>query len=238
MLDTKINLKKFLLDLIFPNHCLGCNLEGVILCERCQGQLPMNRKFNCPFCKQPSFLGNICFSCRRHSHLDGVWIASNYQNELLKKCIKVFKYNLVTDLAAPLADLLNGYLAYIKDLSPAALDFDLIIPVPLHRRKILERGFNQSEILAKSVSQKYGWQLIVDVFQRQRFTRSQVKLDINERKDNIKDAFKINDKEKVKGRKILLIDDVITTGSTLNECAKVLKAAGADKVWALVLAQG
>lgn len=217
---------------------MGCGQKDVILCDHCRKQMPLNRKFYCPYCKKPSFLGHICFSCRPKSSLDGVWVASNYQNDILKKSIKAFKYNLVKDLAQSLAMLSIDYLRYVKELSPAILEFDLVLPVPLHKRKILERGFNQSELLGQKISQEFSWPYAADVLRRQRYTQTQAKLNISERSINIKDAFTVNDCARIIGKKILLIDDVITTGQTLNECARILKKCGSSKIWALVLAQG
>jgi ComF family protein len=116
-------------------------------------------------------------------------------------------------------------------------DYSLIIPVPLHIKKLRKRGFNQSIILADPLGKK--WQIPVNfsLLKRSKFTLSQTGLDKKERERNIKGAFEVRDKEKIAGRNIILIDDVYTTGATLNECAKTLTKAGAKKVAVLTLAR-
>ena len=116
-------------------------------------------------------------------------------------------------------------------------DYSLIIPVPLHIKKLRERGFNQSLILADAIGKK--WQIPVNfsLLKRHKFTLTQTGLNKKEREQNIKGAFEVSDKEKIAGRNIILIDDVYTTGATINECAKILIKAGAQKVAVLTLAR-
>lgn len=116
-------------------------------------------------------------------------------------------------------------------------EYELLIPVPLHPKKLKKRGFNQAAILAKEVSKRH--QILLDLFSlcRNRDSESQTNLTYRERKDNVKDAFSVKLSSKIKGKNILLIDDVYTTGATVNECSKVLLRAGAKKVDVLTLAR-
>jgi ComF family protein len=116
-------------------------------------------------------------------------------------------------------------------------DYSLIIPVPLHIKKLRKRGFNQSIILANSLGKKWQIPINFSLLKRSKFTLTQTGLDKKERERNIKGAFEVKDKTKIAGRNIILIDDVYTTGATLNECAKKLIKAGAQKVAVLTLAR-
>jgi ComF family protein len=115
-------------------------------------------------------------------------------------------------------------------------DYSLIIPVPLHIKRLRQRGFNQSLILAQALSKK--WQIPVNfsLLKRHKFTETQTGMDKTERKQNIKGAFEVRDKENI-GKNIIIVDDVYTTGATVNECAKILIKAGAQKVTVLTLAR-
>ena len=114
--------------------------------------------------------------------------------------------------------------------------FDVIIPMPIHENRLKERGFNQSELLLKDIEKNYG-RVYKNLLVRTKDTPHQTGLGKANRESNLDHAFKVTDKQKVKGKIILLVDDIYTTGSTLNECAKTLKRAGASKVFALCLAR-
>jgi ComF family protein len=116
-------------------------------------------------------------------------------------------------------------------------DYSLIIPVPLHIKRLRERGFNQSLVLARAVEHKRQIPVNFSVLKRHKFTLTQTGSNRNERKENIKGAFEVTDKKKIDGKNIILIDDVYTTGATINECAKTLIKAGAQKVAVLTLAR-
>lgn len=176
-----------------------------------------------------------CLGCKK----EGQWLCDDclssideysYLNPLLKKAIHTFKYNFVKDLAKPLGKLL------IRKLGGAASP-DLIIPVPLHKRKLRWRGFNQAELLAQEVAAYYNLPLLNNVLIKTKRTKPQVELTEEQRKENIKGVFQCSRPELIKNKKILLIDDVATTGSTLSECARVLKEAGAKEVRKLFLAK-
>ncbi len=147
----------------------------------------------------------------------------------LRELIHLFKYSRVKPLAAPLGRL-------IASAIPHDQTFDLVVPVPLHWRRKLERGFNQSELLAGAVARRYGLQP-ANVLRRKRSTSAQAGLSNAKRRVNVAGAFLVRRKPEVESRKVLLIDDVMTTGATLAACAAALKRAGARSVSVLTLAR-
>jgi ComF family protein len=147
----------------------------------------------------------------------------------LRKAINLLKYHNVKRLSKPLADIL------LNINTPA---IDGILPVPLHRKRLRHREFNQSALLARYVAHNLGVPLIIDCLIKMTDTLPQVGLTSKERKENISNAFGIQDNTLVKGKNIMLIDDVITTGATVRECSKILKKAGAHDIHVVALAHG
>ncbi|HEX7586089.1 MAG TPA: ComF family protein [Patescibacteria group bacterium] len=208
----------------------------------------------CPKCER--FIidsGKLCQSCKRTTlknkdfFLDALAVAAKYRENNLSRVVHFYKYNLVQDLHIPLGRIMAK--AFLDNSLPLP---DLIVPVPLHPRRLRWRGFNQSELLANYISENLtpGMKIPVlnDLLIRKKHTTPQMKVrKYSERKENIQNAFALNPplpsgervgvRGKLKNKKILLIDDIATTGATLNECAKVLKNAGAKKVFGLVLAR-
>jgi ComF family protein len=234
-------LRDFLLDLIFPKVCLFCFKEGSYLHSKCLEKIPLNESFVCPACGKISLYGKTCNSCQRKTSLTGLIYATSYKNEIISEAIKLFKYQYVKDLGKKLAKLLIKKINdshFLTNNFSQPIDSFLVIPIPLYRKKFLERGFNQSEILAKEIANEFGLTLKSDLLIKIKNTPSQTDLNEKERLSNVKDAFEVKDKKVVKGKIIFLIDDVTTTGATLNEAAKVLKKSGAKEVWGLTVAKG
>ncbi|OIO46422.1 MAG: hypothetical protein AUJ28_02615 [Parcubacteria group bacterium CG1_02_37_51] len=223
---------KAILDFIFPTQCLNCQTPGQYLCPTCLAQVKLRCQRQCPLCNQEQQDTAICQNCRSQTRLDNIIICADYENEILQNTIHAFKYNNVKSLSAPLAQLMIRTYQLTTPLANP-----LIIPTPLHRKRELERGFNQSELLAKVFAQKFNCQINTKILYRQKNNSHQADLNKKERLVNIKDCFVIKDAEQIKNKNIILIDDVITTGATLNEQAKLLQAAGAKKIWAIVLAK-
>ncbi len=199
----------------------------------------------CPYCeKEITQNGTICKKCQRNQfekksplQLNALICATDYQK--ISKLVHLFKYNFVIDLGTPLGKIIAKALQ--KNEAPLP---DFIIPVPIHRRKLKWRGFNQAEILANSISQNLtpGLHLPVrtDLIFRQKKTRAQMKIkDYHERLSNLHNAFATfpQAEKAVSGKKILLVDDIATTGATLFECAKILKATGAKEVTGAIIAR-
>jgi competence protein ComFC len=209
--------KNFFLDLLFPISCLGCNCPSVWLCNDCFKTIRVYRL---------SITGN------QSGNLDGLWLAADYRQPLLQKLLHSYKYHFIFDLAQPLSNLLINFLKPHH----RSLAVNWVIPVPLAYKRRLWRGFNQAEFLAQSVSTTFDWPFNSDLLIRQRSTRPQVGLTAVERQHNLAGAFTVKNQSAIKGKTILLVDDVFTTGATLNECSQVLRAAGAGRVYGLVVA--
>lgn len=212
--------KNLILNLFFPKFCFNCTREGDFLCQ------------DCLFTLSISDVHKIF----RGKNLEDLYFAIDYENFLVKKLIKNFKYPpLIKDLAKDLASIIITHFLLI-DGRPNFSDF-LILPVPLSKRKLRWRGFNQSEEIAKEISKFFKIPLISDCLIKIKETKDQVNLSEKERKENLKGVFSIQNKEKILGKRILLIDDVFTTGTTMEECAKVLKKAGTKEVIGIAIAR-
>jgi ComF family protein len=240
------NFKKNILDIIFPIRCVSCGCYDYWLCHDCTENILLKKEQTCPLCKKsitPN--GETCFACRPHTPLDGILVASFYRKDkektIIAKLVHYYKYRFVLGLKNPLGKILK------KSLLESTLPLpDVIIPVPLHIRRLRWRGFNQSELLAhylgKNILPNLEIPVLGNILIRNRYTKPQMHIrNRQERLTNLKDAFIFNDNlfknDIIKEKNIFLVDDVITTGSTLIECAQVLKKAGAKKVYAIVLAR-
>ena len=176
-----------------------------------------------------------CFSCRDAApDFDRALSFGEYEAGL-RGLIHLLKYERVTPVSAPLGSMLAHAVVELVDDKAAPL----IVPVPLHKSRRRSRGFNQSELIARAAVRQLPRKLetLTDALVRQRDTISQVGLSREERIENVRDAFRVAQPSRVNGRDILLVDDVMTTGTTLSECARVLKQAGAKRVWAATVAR-
>jgi ComF family protein len=226
-----------LLDLLFPKFCLGCKLSGTYICPSCIKKLLPIKKQTCFYCQKPSPFGLTHQKCLKKWGIDGVTALFFYSN-LLKKIIKNLKYNLAIAVWKEFTQaLLPAHLQpllFFKDQFEALY----IQPLPLHRQKLKERGFNQAEILTNFFNQFLNLP-IINYLERKKETIPQAQLKTKkERFLNIKGAFKVSKTTDVANKSIILVDDVLTTGYTLSEATKVLKKAGAKKVYLLVIARG
>lgn len=227
----------FIYDLLFPIECFGCGQEGKWLCAECFQKIPINTAAICPFCRGISPLNMVCPRCQRKFHLDGIWIASDYENEVLQEMIKALKYRFAETLEEPLGRILINFLETNRIFANFS-DEIILAPVPLHRRRFLERGFNQASLLSEQVSNHFHLPLEKKVLERCRYTMPQVDLEEAARQTNIAGAFLCRQPEKINKKIVILTDDVLTTGATMEECAKALKQSGAKQVWGLALAKG
>jgi len=239
------NTKTLLLDTLFPMHCVSCDQEGSFLCEKCFGKIELLDFQVCPKCeKLITAQGGLCDRCQKdRPALANLAVATKYKDNNLSKLVHLYKYNFVESLQLPLGRLL------VKIILKTGLPLpDLIAPIPLHPRRLRWRGFNQSELLAKYVAENlapgFPIPVVSNLVIRKKYTPPQMQIGkYAERRKNMQNAFVINNKflEKnpdfLKNKKILLIDDIATTGATLFECAKVLKQNGAKKVFGAVLAR-
>ena len=220
----KGKIKSFLLDLFFPKFCLNCQREGSFLCEDCKAILDISSSH------QKFQTGN----------LSDLYYPLEYKNPLIKNLIKHFKYEpFIKELAKDLTSLIINHFQLL-DKKPSFLKKNpnyVLVPVPLEKRKLKWRGFNQSEEIGKEISKFLNIPLINDILFKIKETLPQVELSEKEREENIKGVFIIRNRKKISGKKILLVDDVYTTGSTMKECAQLLKKAGAKEVIGIVIAR-
>ncbi|MFQ6057611.1 MAG: ComF family protein [Anaerolineae bacterium] len=224
-------IKTGLLDLLFPPRCVGCRAAGEWLCPRCRAQIEFIRPPICSRCGRPTHRARLCALCRRNPiPLDGIRAVA-YLEGVLREAIHRFKYENLQELALPLGQMLAQYLA--RHPLPA----EVIVPVPLHSSRLAERGYNQSALLARRLAQKSDLPVVENSLQRVKKTVPQIHLNAQERRENVRHAFLCVD-ERLRGKQVLLIDDVCTTGATLEACTIALRRRGASSVWGLVLARG
>jgi len=230
------------LDLIYPRYCLICgeNLQDTTrfcLCTNCQNKVErINPEESCPRCGHP--LGpfaqrqGVCPDCSHRSMVFARAIAAGRYEGVLKELILKFKYRREKVLADPLAQFLIERLRSEKEM---LTEIDLVMPVPLHRKKLRERGFNQAELIAERISETFSLPLSARNLIRRKNILPQVSLSRNQRLSNPKDAFGIKDEGEVKDKRVLIVDDVLTTGATATEIARLLKRAGAKRVYVAVI---
>lgn len=221
-------------DCIFPKFCVGCGLEGSWLCSDCAREIIAVTSQVCPHCHKLSPSGKYCLKCAKKYVLKGIICAAYYEEGPLKELIHNYKYNHVTELT----EILGGFMYAAAVKNPSTSKGDILISfTPLHRKRLAQRGYNQAQLLAETVGLKLGLP-VADLLTKNRNTKRQVILHGDERRKNLENLFNVKSDINIKNKIIILVDDVMTTGTTLNECAKVLKVAGAKEVWGLVIARG
>lgn len=231
---------KLLLDLIFPIKCLGCGKDDEWICSRCIKKIPIYQKPICLWCEMLSREVTLCPNCKKLSYLDYLFTITSYQTPLLQEILHNIKYKFAWRIMEDLKPLISRFLNQINIKNGLLVKNSnlQLIPVPLYRKRFLERGFNQSELLAQILNQIIpNAELVPNVLVRKKNTASQMTLNKKERIRNIQGAFKCNNQELIKNKRVLIIDDVLTTGSTIKEAALVLRKAGCLEVGALVLAK-
>lgn len=242
-----------LLDFIFPKRCVGCKKLGSYICTNCFAFLSFDAKSVCLVCQRRSIDGLTHPGCRGKYTIDGCFSAVPY-NKTAKKLIYNFKYNpYLADLKKFLSDLLyesliqnENFNRVIKSSHPAGDQPEvkkdwIFVPIPLYSSKLRFRGYNQSEILAGELSRRLNF-TNSNILKRTKKTKTQVGLKLEQRRKNVKNAFEINSSliinpSSFKKTGVFLVDDVVTTGSTLLEAANVLKRKGAGKVYGITLAR-
>jgi ComF family protein len=216
--------RNFLLDLFFPKFCFGCQKEGSYLCQDCEGIVEISG-FHQKF---------------KTEKINDLYFAIDYQKPLIKSLIQKFKYNpFVKEISKPLSSLIKNHFQMLE-LSPffgnSKKDF-VLIPMPLSKKRLKWRGFNQAEEIAKELSIFFNMPLLNSVLTKTKETMPQTELSEMERRENVFDIFCCQNQEKIQGKKILLVDDVYTTGSTMEEAARVLKRSGVKKVIGITVAR-
>ncbi len=239
-------LRKFLgaiADIVYPKTCLACGRQlkettcvDNLVCIECWGKIKRNPP---PFCRscgrhlEKPVTMNICPACvRRQLHFDRAFSPCAYEG-VIKELIHAFKYKGKDYLGPTLTRLM---IEFIDEYALPMDLLDLIIPVPLHKTRLREREFNQAQILSGHIARRFNKKVSDNNLRRMRLTKTQTGLETGERLLNVKGSFMADKSGDIKGKNILLVDDVLTTGATCSEAAYALKDAGAGIVFVLTLA--
>jgi len=227
-----MSVKNFVLDLLFPKKCVCCGKLDFYACAGCFKKIIFIKQSTCPECGKLSEKGRYCLKCRKGKSLKGVILATYFEEGPIRELVHVYKYNGVFDIKS----LLGGFLLEALKREGFTEDFVLAY-VPLHRKKLIKRGYNQSELLAQEIAKTLEIEFVRELLIKKKETKSQIGLKRKERLESQKGSFEINTRRKqlIVGRKVVLVDDIFTTGATLNECAKVLKENGVKEVWGLAI---
>jgi len=240
-------IKEGMLNFVFPLDCKICEKpiresKGYSICEDCFKTIELIEYPYCIKCGKPLLLTDffkenreiLCLECKRKKYSFEFSRSMGIYNKVLKKCIHLFKYYGEKKLAIPLGKLMVDYLLknveFIKKI-------ELIIPVPLHNNDLKKRGFNQSVLLGKVIGDYFSVPVRERVLIKKKLTPFQVNLSKKERERNILGAFSLEKPEEIEGKNILILDDVFTTGSTVEECAKELMKARVNNIFVLTLAR-
>jgi ComF family protein len=218
------------LDLLYPPVCGGCGKTGNRWCPECQHSVPILVEPTCQVCGLPRQTSGTCNVCRERPpsyYLLRSWLAFD---DPIREALHRLKYRRDLGLGEALARHMQGFVAGL------GWPVELLVPVPLGRRRQKERGYNQVGLVAWPLAMLLGWDYAPKALNRQRETVSQVGLSAEARRKNVWNAFRA-DSQRLRGRNVLLMDDVATTGATLSACADALLAAGAAKVYALTIAR-
>ena len=228
----------FIASLLFPKRCIRCRKSGEYVCDNCFATISFLQHQLCGVCQKGSIDGLTHPKCRTKHGIDGI-ISSIAYKGIVKKLLYQFKYKpYLSDLKLILGQLLYEGIIQQESFENYISDKKVwITSVPLHKSRERKRGYNQSELLAKELSFRFNFpyhELLI----REKQTKPQFELKKEERSKNILGAFSVDNKlrNKIKGKKILLVDDITTTGATLRECGKTLKKSGAVKVLGVTLA--
>lgn len=219
-----------LFDFIFPKKCVSCGRFGSYICPECLLKIEPVQYPVCPICQRQAIGGKTHPGCKTKYTLDGLIVGFRYRGPI-KLAISRIKYKWIWDIAYTVIDLLAERIWKFN----IPEDF-VLVPVPLHAKRKNWRGFNQAELICQILGKKFGCRT-ENLIERKVETKTQVGLTRDERKKNIKNAFTANSSG-VRGKTIILVDDVYTTGATMVEACRVLKLGGASVVWGMAVALG
>ena len=231
------------LDLIFPKFCIGCGKWGAYICASCKRTLKLLPYLKCPVCEKPAVAGMTHPRCQTKYSLDGLTSFFRYDG-VVKTAIKKIKYGRASDISGELVGCIpDSSLLTIQQLRTTNHELRTLslVPIPLHRSRFNDRGFNQAEKIARELGKKLDIPVNTQLLIRTKKTTPQVEMkDRVKRLANMKDVFSVRNNVSIlrcNDLAIFLIDDVFTTGATLHSAASVLKHAGAPFVWGLTIAQ-
>jgi len=235
-MNRVLQAAKSIVDTLYPPVCVNCRIripeQKVWLCGNCYDKLNYLPEQHCPKCGYPAEEAE-CFNCAENSYVFKQAISAFLYDEAAKALVHEMKYNGLKDIAEWFA---NQMYKVALNEKPFA-DVDYVTAVPLHRVRRRERGFNQSDLIARELASKMDKTYTDKALVRKTYTASQTILNSAARRKNLKDAFRAGSL-KLTGKKVLLVDDVFTTGTTVNEAAKTLLQAGAEKVYVMTACHG
>lgn len=227
----------YISDLIYPRRCPICGdialPRGNLACPSCKGKLKLVVEPKCKKCgKHVEFEEQeLCFDCEKKHHQYSYGISLWEYNPVMRKSISDFKYNGRREYGDfYIEEFIRYYRKEILIMAP-----DALVPIPIHKSKLIDRGYNQAEILSRGITEKLGIPTLPNLLVRNKKTLPQKQLNDKERFKNLQEAFSFNNKEKDKFEgqlnKVLLIDDIYTTGSTVEACARILLDNGIKEVY-------
>lgn len=227
-------LYESLLDVLFPKTCASCGAGDSFFCEQCEKALHIFSP-QCLICGSRNMDTSICLSCRRKTALSHFYAPFSYKDVGIRNAIHRLKYDRMKWYGLFLGSFIGMGLSIYEVRIPKNA---ICVPIPLHASRARKRGFNQSELIAESLCKHLGIMLEKNILVRTKETKSQVELkNHGEREANMSGAFSVSKPELIFQKTILLVDDVATSGATLNEAAVILKSAGARSVWGLTTAR-
>lgn len=219
MKNAKNKIFKFILDILFPSFCATCGKEGSFLCSACAAKIVIKRV--------PAKIPGA-------PKVKTIYAAAEYREPPVTELITRLKYKGAKEIGEILAGLIISHLDLVQFEKK---NEHIIVPVPLHKKRLAKRGFNQSELIARKIAECLNMPVTASALKRIKNTAPQTEVAQKEkRRENVKNAFACARPETVKDKKVILVDDVATTGATLNECARALRQAGARSVIAFLAA--
>ena len=232
------DVRKFILDTLFPITCLACEREGLFICPDCQSLLTKLEHQRCIACQKPTPFGLTHPKCQTPHGADGLISFYDYHDKKVANIIIKGKYNFLPTVFATLGKIIATKLSQQYPNILISKNIYRLVPIPLSRFRLRWRGFNQAEILCQAISQELGL-AITPALIRKKLTKTQKDLKKEARQKNIQGAFAISKylNIPISNKNFILVDDVTTTGATLQEAAAVLKRNGANQVICLTVAR-
>ena len=235
MKNLFFSIKNHILDLFYPKICAGCASEGVLICRECEKAIVI-RTPQCFICDRRSPDARVCRSCKKHTAYTRMYGPLSFKNDIVREMVHRLKYRSVKEYGVILGQFLAKATSYYALLPKKDA---VIISVPLHPKRMRTRGFNQAEIIAKTYSELSNIPLAdsESIIRRKNTPPQTTVADRSKRMENMRDVFFVKNATDFFGKTVILIDDVATTGSTINEAARALKRGGAREVWVFTAAR-
>lgn len=214
------------ISIIAPHRCIACSKESNVLCDSCRFELFAEGPELCFLCNKPATDSRVCVACRRATEIDNVWVAATYEGAV-KRLIRAYKFERVRAAYQPLAQVIADQLPYLEEVT--------VTYIPTASSRVRQRGYDHARLLAREVARLRNWEC--QTLLRRRHDARQVGATKQERLEQAATAFECKPGAKLDGARILLIDDVTTSGATLAAAGKILVDAGAARVDAAVVAK-